>query len=158
MSNIKRITALILVLILIFSLSACASNKNQDRTESESTIETVEPTQADDTVKSYEKVCVDIANDDGGYYCMWADADISYDINGNINGIFLNDPALLAFQVSNIFEGGVGVMDGVDVEKVITILEKYIENSNVTDDAQIEDLYEVLEIMKDVPVITGAST
>lgn len=158
MGNIKRITALLLVLILMFSLSACASNKNPDKTGSNTTIETVEPTSADDTVKSYEKVCVDIANNDGGYYCMWADVDISYDTNGDIYGIFLDDPALLAFQVSNTFEGGVGVMNGVDVEKVIAILENYIDDSNMTGDAQIEYLYEILEIMKDVPVITGAST
>ncbi len=162
MSNIKRILALLLVLILMFSLSACAKDQKPAETESTTTIETTtsttEPTYADDVVKSYKQLCVDIGTDNGGSYCMWSDADISYDADGNVYAIYLYDPTLLAFQVSDTFEGGVGVMDGVDVEKVLAILENYIDQKNMTGDAPIEDIYEVLEIMKFVPVITGAST
>ena len=115
----------------------------------------------EDTVTEYnsevcENVVIDVLDDDGGCYVLMSNVEIVRS-EGMIVGFTINDPTVLAFQVPDRYPEGVGTIDGRDVEYIIEKLMTVLSEENLSDDT-VAALEEVLGKMKDIAVLTGAST
>ena len=91
----KKIIALLLCVILLLYCASCAPQTNE--------------TASADPIK-YDSLIVDLSVNNDGYYALMSKADIHYGQAGNIDYIYLKDPALLGFKVSSEMGGGVYVM------------------------------------------------
>lgn len=99
----RKIIALILGVVLCVSFTAC-SNQQTDKTE--------EVTKIDNAV-------VDIRTPGGSYYSTFSDVEINY-YDGEISNIYVNNNAVLAFNVSDAYEGGVYIIQGKDFDQIKT--------------------------------------
>ena len=65
---------------------------------------------AEDSTVDASKLCVDVTVNGDGYYSLMSDVELSY-YNGELSSILIDDPVLLAFQVSSEHNGGVWLMN-----------------------------------------------
>lgn len=124
--------------------------------------QTTQPEESADTGFEYdtevcENVIIDIWDDNGGTYLLMSDVKI-FRSEGMIVSFEINDPAVLAFQVPDRYPEGVGTIDGREVESIIEKLMTILSEDNNLSDKTVADLEEILGKMKDVVVLTGAST
>ncbi|MBR2492267.1 MAG: hypothetical protein IKB64_02205 [Paludibacteraceae bacterium] len=124
--------------------------------------QTTQPEESADTGFEYdtevcENVIIDIWDDNGGTYVLMSDVKILRS-EGMIVSFEINDPAVLAFQVPDQYPDGVGTIDGREVESIIEKLMTILSEDNNLSDKTVADLEEILGKMKDVVVLTGAST
>lgn len=88
----RKIIAFIAALLMVLPLSACGTSAADDHTE------------------TYDSVCVDVSAHEDGFYSLMSNVEIHY-YDGGMGYISINDPTLLAFQVSSMDKGGVWMLD-----------------------------------------------
>jgi len=143
MRTAKRILSLLFAVLLVMALAGCSTSEDV-------------PEAADgDRTEQFSQVCVDVGTDDGGYYAMFSDGEIGY-YQDEIAYIYLNDPTLIAFNVSDVYDGGVCTISGAEMAAIIEMLEAV--KSMTEDDAVIEKINEVIAELENHPALTSAST
>lgn len=159
----KRIICCVLLLCYIVVLSGCAQTVEAPAKSTTDEIASVEPsdtsTDVDESTDYGLGNCtVDIFDEYWGQYLLMTNATFEhYDEDGVPDHISINDPALLAFRVGSELEGGLGLIEGTSVTYLITQIETYLENNDISwDDEQMFN--ELLNILNNVTVLTGAST
>lgn len=142
----KKILAFIITTLLAVSLSGCAGQG-----ETDGTAEAFVPTGE----LSAQNVIIDIANDDNGHYELLADVTVSFDDDdGMITWIAAEDAVVLAFQVSDYYEGGVYLYSGAEMDELLNALKAIAENTGVS----AEELQSIIERLENGGPIEGAST
>lgn len=91
----------------------------------------------------YERICVDIATKDGGFYSTFSDVTIIYYDNVAYN-VRISDPTLLAFKVSDTYDGGVCLIDGAEIEQVI---QQLTDAKSALDEMDTETASDYIEII-----------
>lgn len=152
----KKIFGLILSIILALSLVACAGVQTVNA-PSENPTQSIEPTStAEDS--DVPNMYIFIDDGDGGCYSLMSKGNVIHDEEYDYYEITIDDPALLAFKVSeSLYPGGVGTMSGEEVNAMISSIETFLTENEVDENTKtfIENL---LQQIKDIPVIEGAST
>lgn len=118
---------------------------------------TTEPTFSHYNTENDYRPCVSINVGNDGFYTMWANADMVYAEDGRLCEIYLYDTTLLAFSVSNRYDGGAAIMSGSEVNDIVSRLQSFIQNNDLSAE-EITEISKVLEIMESAPIYTGAST
>lgn len=103
----KKIIAVLICLCLCASFSGCSSKNTPSDAETEN--------KEDDY---YENICVDITTEGDGFYSTFADVTVVYHGNG-VSYIVVENPTVLAFKVSDKYDGGVCLIDGAEIEQMI---------------------------------------
>ena len=156
----KKFLALILAMLLILAficpvfLTGCAAKP--EATPCEPTDPA--PTVGELAAATYEQVVVDVVDESKGFYCMYSDVQLAIE-DGELIGVTLYEPTLLAFQPGSRFNGGIYLLDLDEGDKMIETLSNVIyelEEAGDTDTAL--KLHELLEIMVFSGPITGEST
>uniref|UniRef100_A0AAU8AXS5 Uncharacterized protein n=1 Tax=Dulem virus 37 TaxID=3145755 RepID=A0AAU8AXS5_9CAUD len=142
----KKILAFIITMLLAILFSGCVS-----QSEADGTAEAFVPTGE----LSAQNVIIDIANDNNGYYELMADVTVSFDDDGMITWVAAEDAVVLAFQVSDYYEGGVYVYSGTEMDELLSALKAIAENADSND---AEDLQDIIERLENGGPIEGAST
>ena len=152
----KKIFGLILSIILALSLVACAGVQTVNA-PSENPTQSIEPTNTTED-SEYPNMYIFIDDGDGGCYSLWSNGEVIHDEEYDHYEITIDDPTLLAFQISKSrYPGGVGTMSGEEVNAMISSIETFLSENEVDENTKtfIENL---LQQIKDIPVIEGAST
>lgn len=150
----KKIFGLILSIILALSLVACAGVQTVNA-PSENPTQSIEPTTND---SEYPNMFIFVDDGDGGCYSLMSKGEVIHDKEYNSYEITLDDPVLLAFKISESrYPGGIGTMSGEEVNAMISSIETFLAENEVGENTKtfIESL---LQQIKDIPVIEGAST
>lgn len=100
-------------------------------------------------------ICVDIDTKDGGYYSLQSDCELTY-YDGKLAIVHLDDPTLMAFSVPTEYNGGVCLANGADMLWIVQQLEE--ARNAAADDAEYQRLSEIIEMLQNLPIFTGAST
>lgn len=152
----KKIFGLILSIIFILSLVACAGVSTVNA-PSENPTQSIEPTSTSED-SDIPNMCVFIDDGDGGCYSLMSKGEVIHDKEYNSYEIILDNPVLLAFKISESrYPGGIGTMSGEEVNAMISSIETFLTENEVDENTKtfIESL---LQQIKDIPVIEGAST
>jgi predicted nucleic acid-binding Zn ribbon protein len=104
---IKKLLAFLLCIVVCFAFSACSSNN----VKGSSDIAELEETE------NIDNVVVDIKTPDGTYYSTFSNVKINY-YNGNISYISIDNSAILAFNISDNYDGGIYIIQGKDFDKI----------------------------------------
>ncbi|MCC8076851.1 MAG: hypothetical protein LIO60_00630 [Oscillospiraceae bacterium] len=99
-----------------------------------------------------ESVVVNVETDNNGYYEFWADATVYFNDDGVIEWINLEDPVLLAFQVSDDYEGGVYIYSAAEMDEILVALTEALELG------ETDLLQSVIDSLSTGGPIEGAST
>lgn len=152
----KKIFVFIISIILVLSLVACAGVSTVNA-PSENPTQSVEPTStAEDS--DVPNMYIFIDDGDGGCYSLMSKGSVIHDEEYDYYEITIDDPALLAFKVSESrYPGGVGTMSGEEVNAMISSIEIFLTENEVDENTKafIEN---ILQQIKDISVIEGAST
>ena len=152
----KKIFGLILSIILALSLVACAGVQTVNA-PSENPTQSIEPTStAEDS--DVPNMYIFIDDGDGGCYSLMSKGNVIHDEEYDHYEITIDNPTLLAFKISESrYPGGVGTMSGEEVNAMISSIETFLSENEVDENTKafIENL---LQQIKDIPVIEGAST
>lgn len=152
----KKIFVFIISIILVLSLVACAGVSTVNA-PSENPTHSIEPTStAEDS--DIPNMCIFIDDGDGGCYSLMSKGNVIHDEEYDYYEITIDDPALLAFKVSESrYPGGVGTMSGEEINAMIYSIETFLTENEVDENTKtfIENL---LQQIKDIPIIEGAST
>lgn len=119
----KRIVQLFICLAIVFALTSCGQQTVPAGSET-----------PEERSERYEQVCVDIGVNEDGYYGLMADVEINY-YGKELEYIYIDDPALLAFCVSSE-RGGVWL---IDLEKGNQIIDELTEVSEALKEAGLTD-------------------
>ena len=112
----KRVlTIFVLSLMMLF----CTSCGTQNKTELPAAEK--ESVSGDEKIATYDNVGVNVGVNEDGFYNLMSEMEIHY-YDDHISYITVNDPKLLAFQVSSKYKGGVWVMNLEDGQKTINEL------------------------------------
>lgn len=141
----KRLMMLLMAAVLCLNLTACAEPMEE---------QPVQEVTEDEDVTS-EMVLVGVKVGEQGYYSLLSDVEISYD-DGRVSYVYVIDPTLLAFSVSEGWAGGVCLMSGEDMAELMTLLHEMLQTYQ--SEALQEDILKVIEMLEKSPAITGAST
>lgn len=150
----KKIVSFIISIIFVLSLAACAGTTTVNA-PSETPTASIEPTTND---SEYPNMYIFIDNGDGGCYSLMSKGEIIHDEEYDHYEITIDDPTLLAFKISESrYPGGVCTMSGEEVNAMISSIETFLTENEVDENTKafIENL---LQQIKDIPVIEGAST
>ena len=132
----KAVLAFIFFLIgLMFVMAACAKQ------DAEKEI----PWEERFTYDQSNDVVVLVTVGDTGGYSFWADADLTY-LDGRLTELVLYDPTLLAYRVSEDWEGGAHVYSEAEIQRIIDLLR------------DIPGTEEVIEALEQGWLLTEAST
>ena len=71
---------------------------------------------AEETTK-IENAVVDIKTPEGSYYSTYSDVEINY-YKGEVSNVFVKNNAILAFSVSDNYNGGVYIIEGADFDQI----------------------------------------
>lgn len=152
----KKIFVFIISIILVLFLVACAGVSTVNA-PSENPIQSIEPTSTSED-SDIPNMCVFIDDGDGGCYSLMSKGEVIHDKEYNSYEIILDNPVLLAFKISESrYPGGIGTMSGEEVNAMISSIETFLSENEVDENTKtfIESL---LQQIKDIPVIEGAST
>lgn len=155
----KRFFGILLALLLVMTLMGCQKataptldTTEPPTTESSSDLSTTLP---DERTEEYEHAIVDIENN-GGHYSLMTKVTIEY-YDGEVVNIFIDEPALLAFQVPEEYTNGVGIVDGNDVLDLTSQIHTYLATNDV--DEETKDLLcNIVQWLDDIALLTSAST
>lgn len=139
----KRFVALILAVLMMSAITGCRSSTVEEQPE------------AKDGAERYSSLCVDIGVGESGYYGMWADTELVYE-NGELVSIYLENPTLLAFKVSERWADGIAVMSGEELYELLDMLES-MRQTYKNEDVQAR-LLEIIEKLEGVAVLTDCPT
>lgn len=113
----KKIFAIIFGVLMCLTLAACSSQVSN----------------SNEQIEKANDVVVDIKTPDGSYYSTFSDVEIDY-YNDEISNIFINNNTILAFSVSDNYDGGVYIIQGKDFDKIKSNMElakEYLKNNNI---------------------------
>lgn len=147
----------VLVILLVFASLLTGCSMSVDAPEVSTTLDSA-PTSLDAEVITSPEVIIDVFDTYYGQYCLMSKVKFEhYDDDGLPDYIWVENPALLAFQVGNEFEGGLGTVEGTSVEYMISHIQEYVDTHELEyDDQQMFE--EILNILNNIVVVTGAST
>ena len=152
----KKIFGILLSIAMVLCLVACAGVSTVNA-PSENPTQSIEPTStAEDS--DVPNMYIFIDDGDGGCYSLMSKGNVIHDEEYDYYEITIDDPALLAFKVSEShYPGGVGTMSGEEVNAMISSIETFLTENEIDENTKtfIENL---LQQIKDIPVIEGAST
>lgn len=155
----KRFFGILLALLLVMTLMGCQKataptldTTEPPTTESSSDLSTTLP---DERTEEYEHAIVDIENN-GGYYSLMTKVTIEY-YDGEVVNIFIDEPALLAFQVPEEYTNGVGIVDGNDVLDLTSQIHTYLATNDVDEETK-GLLCNIVQWLDDIALLTSAST
>ncbi|MCD8015149.1 MAG: hypothetical protein LUG99_18640 [Lachnospiraceae bacterium] len=137
----KKILAFMLCTAMALSLTGCAGESDG---EAEALVFTGEI--------AAESVVVDVATDNNGYYEFWADATAYFNDDGVLEWLNLENTTLLAFQVSDDYEGGVYIYSAAEMDEILTALTEALESG------ETDSLQSVIDSLSTGGPIEGAST
>ncbi|MCD7958389.1 MAG: hypothetical protein LUF89_02400 [Ruminococcus sp.] len=137
----KKILAFMLCATLALMCTGCAS---ENEGEAVAVIPTGEI--------AAESVVVDVETDSNGYYEFWADATVYFNDDGVIEWINLESPTLLAFQVSDDYEGRVYIYSAAEMDEILAVLTEALESG------ETDSLQSVIDSLGTGGPIEGAST
>jgi len=142
----KKLISILMCIVLCFAFAGCSGKTDDTNT-------TVEETEYSPySEEKYERIMVDFATNDNGFYSLYADVTLGYYEN-ELAEVFIENPALLAFKVSDIYSGGVCLIDGVDITLLINKLNLAQEAINNNDlESAKEYIANVLEFIKNQPI------
>lgn len=151
----KIISVLVILLVFASLLTSCSASVDAPEV---STTPDSAPTSLDAEVITSPEVIIDVFDTYYGQYCLMSEVKFEhYDDDGIPEYIWVENPALLAFQVGNEFEGGLGTVEGTSVEYMISHIQEYVDTHELEyDDQQMFE--EILNILNNIVVVTGAST
>ena len=150
----RKILAFIISIILVLSLVACTGVPTVNA-PSENPTQSIEPTTNDSECPN---MTIFIDDGDGGCYSLWSNGEVIYNEEYDNYDIVIDNPTLLAFKISESrYPGGIGTMSGEEVNAMISSIETFLAENEVDENTKtfIESL---LQQIKDIPVIEGAST
>lgn len=152
----KKILGLLLSIILTLSLVACAGVPTVNA-PSENPTQSIEPTNTTND-SEYPNMTIFIDDGEGGCYSLWSNGEVIYNEEYDNYDIVIDNPTLLAFKISESrYPGGIGLMNGEEVNEMVSSIETFLTENEVDENTKtfIENL---LQQIKDIPVIEGAST
>ncbi len=136
----RKIIVLLAVLLMILPLNASGTSVD------------------DDHMKTYDSVCVDVSAHKDGFYSLVSDVEIHY-YDGGIEYISINDPTLLAFQVSSMHKGGVWMLDLNEGQTIVEELTDMSETLKEQGESELAGKIDnLIEIMSQNGPFTNAST
>lgn len=146
----KKLIAIMAVLIL--TLTACGKQATDPSSSPETETETTEPQDAELWCDRFMKedvgrIGVGIHVGNTGFYSLEADAEVQY-FDGKIDGINLDNLTLMAFRVSEKWNGGARIYDESEISEILDILRSMND----------PDLQEVIERLEQGLLLTEAST
>lgn len=132
--NWLRLWMLMLVISTILTISGCSTDApEQSQSDEKLDIELSAEDELhssefsiSDEPQRFESVIVDIQTGGDGYYSLMSDVEIQAGERG-IEGVFVEEPVLLAFSVSSEHQGGVWILDLNEGEAVIESLKEIQE-------------------------------
>lgn len=143
----KKFIVALLIVILLFVIVSCVPNS----VVSDGISQTVPE---EKQVQMY----IDIDDSYHGYYCLMSGGTIEYDEEYETCTIFMDDPALLAFKVSEEnYPGGIGTVSGEDIEYLKDLINDFKTNNSL-DTPTNNLLNELLYRLDLIAVTEGAST
>lgn len=150
----RKIFALLLALVMLLTGCGAPAPATSDTVVSEPAST---EGHTEETVYS-EYAVIDIAVNDDGYYCLMGQ--ISVDLfDGEPIAVVIDDPALLAFQVSSQMDGGVYVFKLNEGDAVIECLTAVMEELTATGKTELAaEIQEVLDIFSCSGPFIQAST
>lgn len=154
----KRFIGIFLAMLLVMTLMGCQKataptlDTTEPTTESSSDLSTTLP---DERTEEYEHAIVDIENN-GGHYSLMTKVTIEY-YDGEVVNIFIDEPALLAFQVPEEYTNGVGIVDGNDVLDLTSQIHTYLATNDVDEETK-GLLCNIVQWLDDIALLTSAST
>lgn len=155
----KRFFGILLVLLLVMTLMGCqkATAPTLDTTEPPTTggSSDLSTTLPDERTEEYECVIVDV-EDNGGHYSLMTKVTIEY-YDGEVVNIFIDEPAVLAFQVPEKYNNGVGIVDGNDVLDLTSQIHTYLATNDVDEETK-GLLCNIVQWLNDIALLTSAST
>ena len=152
----KKVVAIIITIVLMITLVACSGTQTVNA-PSEEHLECTHPTSIFNNVY-IQNMYVYIDDGDGGSYVLLSDGEITHDVEYGTCEVLINDPALLAFKVSEkYYPGGVGTLSGEEIESMISSIEIFLNENNIDKELKVF-IESILQQIKDIPVIEGAST
>lgn len=143
----RRFLAFLLGVTICFTFSACTP---KDIKGSDNIVESekVETANNNEDVIKIDDIVVDIKTTDGSYYSTISNVEINY-YNGEISYISIDNTAILAFDVSDIYEGGVYIIQGKDFDKIkenISFAKSAIERKDLAaSQNRLEEAYDLME-------------
>lgn len=150
----RKILVFIISIIFVLSLVACTGTTTENA-PSETPTARIKPTEND---SEYPNMYIFIDDGDGGCYNLWSNGEVIHDEEYNYYEITIDDPTLLAFKISESrYPGGVGTMSGEEVNAMISSIETFLLENEVDENTKAF-LETILQQIKDIPVIEGAST
>lgn len=155
----KRFFGILLVLLFVMTLMGCqkATAPTLDTTEPPTTegSSDLSTTLPDERTEEYECVIVDV-EDNGGHYSLMTKVTIEY-YDGEVVNIFIDEPAVLAFQVPEKYNNGVGIVDGNDVLDLTSQIHTYLATNDVNEETK-GMLCNIVQWLDDIALLTSAST
>ena len=115
----KKLLLALLAIMLTLSFASCGTAA--DKTETQTTAETEAATEelaATIPHDHYENMCIDVNIHEDGYYSFYGDVDLYY-YNGELSDVFIQNPTLLAFDVSSFYDNGFYFMKLAEGDKGI---------------------------------------
>ena len=152
----KKIFGILLSIAMVFCLVAYAGVQTVNA-PSENPTQSIEPTStAEDS--DVPNMYIFIDDGGGGCYSLMSKGNVIHDEEYDYYEITIDDPALLAFKVSESrYPGGVGTMSGEEVNTMISSIETFLTENEVDENTKAF-IDSILQQIKDIPVIEGAST
>lgn len=152
----KKIFVFIVSIILVLSIVACTGVPTVNA-PSENPTQSIEPTSTTND-SEYPNMYIFIDDGDGGCYNLWSSGEVIHDEEYDHYEITIDDPALLAFQISKSrYPGGVSTMSGEEVNTMISSIETFLSENEVDENTKTF-IESILQQIKAIPVIEGAST
>lgn len=140
----KKLFGIVLALIMLITMVGC---QNDMTTKAEYTVGV--------DSEEYDYVCVDIAKD-SGYYSLMSKVKVDY-YQGEIAGVHVEEPTLLAFKVPDKYTNGIGTIDGNEVIEMTNRINSYLDENETNEETQRLLSY-ILEQLDGIALLTEAST
>lgn len=140
----RKIFAFIISIILVLSLVACTGVPTVNA-PSENPTQSIEPTGTTND-SEYPNMYIFIDDGEGGCYNLRSNGEVIHDKEYDHYEITIDDPTL-----------GVGTMSGEEVNEMISSIETFL-TENEADENTKAFIESLLQQIKDIPVIEGAST
>lgn len=115
----KKLLVALLTIMLVLSFTSCGKAvEDTETTSPQTTAEETAELAATIPHDHYENMCIDVNIHEDGYYSFYGDVDLYY-YNGELSDVFIQNPTLLAFDVSSFYDNGFYFMKLTEGDKVI---------------------------------------
>lgn len=142
----KKLLAVLLSMSMILAFTGCQKQEPE-------IIATVSQDESESI--TYDVAYIGIRAHEDGFYSLMSPVELSY-YQGELSEIYIDDPTLLAFKVSSLYDGGVYILDLTEGETIInelTAIAEEIDNPEL-----VNRINAIIEHLQQIGPITGAST